>query len=86
MSGQALAGQCEANIDLCGGYIGGVIDQWGGFEGDANIEKLKKCLPDGVTLAVLVTLTTDYLQAHADQLQSGANGLIVAALEDALAC
>ena len=86
MSASALLTQCDTSVEGCGGYIGGVIDQWGGFDVPANIEKMQKCMPEGVTMATLLATFTDYLTAHPDQLQSGANAVIVAALEETIAC
>ena len=48
---------------MCGGYIAGVIDQWGGFDAPKSLSKLQKCFPDGVTLTILLAVTTDYLTA-----------------------
>ena len=86
MSGTSLVKQCEASPEICGGYILGVIDQWGGFDVPANIEKLSTCVPAGVTIAVLAKITTDYLTAHPELVETGANTIVVAALEDAMVC
>ena len=85
MPGTAL-GQCETNHDMCGGYIAGVIDQWGGFDAPKSLSKLQKCFPDGVTLTILLAVTTDYLTAHPDMMQSPASAVVVAAMENALSC
>ena len=85
MTGTALD-QCETNHDMCGGYVAGVIDQWGGFEAPKSLSKLQKCFPDGVNLTILLTVVTDYLTAHPDMMQSPANTVVVASMEDALTC
>jgi hypothetical protein len=90
MNGRDLLNQCDKGKEggdgdgLCGGYIIGVIDQSGWF--DTHLEDARKCLPDGVSIAVVVDIVTTYLAANPDALQSPAPRLVNGAMANALSC
>jgi hypothetical protein len=67
----------------CVAYVAGAVDA---FNTTREINKLKSCIPSGVTIGQLRTVTVDYLRANPNNLNGAASGLIFSATRKAWPC
>ena len=76
--------RCAKEITLfCNGYITSVVDALGAPN---TVNGATACFPKGVIDKQLVVVVRHYLEAHPENRQLGAIGLVADALADAFPC